>query len=78
MLRHSFISPYLPNPDFYTKSNKVSVPEEAAVISGVVPDMKTWEVHAHPHAPTSYSYQFFQSCLGLEWDFLFVIIAVGL
>lgn len=54
------------------------MPEEAAVISGVVPDMKTWEVHAHPHAPTSYSYQFFQSCLGLEWDFLFVIIAVGL
>lgn len=52
--------------------------KKAAVISGLVPEMKTWEAHAHPHAPTSYSYQFFQFCLGLGWDVVFVVIAAGL
>lgn len=52
--------------------------KKAAVISGLVPDMKIWKVHPHPHASTSYSYHFFQFCLGFGWGFLFVIIEAGL
>lgn len=76
--RHLFITPYLPIPDFYTKSNKAIAKKKAAVISGLAPDMKTGEAHVYPHTPNILQLPIFAVLLGVWVGFLFVITETGL